>query len=110
MLELLQRILGKDTYKASKGIATERLRLVLVHDRIDLTPQMMDSLRDDILRVVTHYLEIDESNVEISLSRAAPVTGRPAPGGGISLVASIPILRMKRLPVSEVGYRKSDTG
>ncbi len=90
MLDLLQRILGRDTCKASKNIATERLRLVLMHDRIDLSPQMMDSLRLDILSAVNNYLEIDEPAMEISLRRV---------NSSISLAANIPILKMKRLPI-----------
>jgi cell division topological specificity factor len=89
MLDLLQRILGKETGRASKNVATERLRLVLMHDRMDLTPQMMDSLRSDILKVITDYLEIDETNMEISFHRDK---------GSIALVASIPVVKMKRLP------------
>lgn len=94
MLELLQRILGKDADRASRSIAAERLRLVLMHDRVDLTPQMFDSLRNDILKAISDYLEIDEPRTEISLCRAR---------GSIALAASIPVIRMKRLPVSEIG-------
>jgi cell division topological specificity factor len=89
MLELLQRIFGKEPGRASKTVATERLRLVLMHDRIALSPQLMDSLRSDILKVITDYLEIDEANMDISLHRDK---------GSIALVASIPVLKMKRLP------------
>ena len=91
MLELLQRILGKETNRASKNIATERLRLVLMHDRLDLTPQMMNSLRSDILKVISDYLEIDESGMEIALHRA---------NDSIALVANIPVVKMKRLPAN----------
>lgn len=90
MLDVLQRILGREVEKTSKNIATERLRLVLMHDRLDLAPQMMDSLRSDILKVITEYLEIDESNMEIALHRAK---------GSIALVANIPVIKMKRLPM-----------
>jgi cell division topological specificity factor len=89
MLDLLQRIFGKEADRASKNIATERLRLVLMHDRIDLSPQLIDSLRSDILKVIASYLEIDEPNMEISLHRAK---------GSIALVANIPVVKMKRLP------------
>ncbi len=85
----MQRILGKETFRASRNIATERLRLVLMHDRLDLTPQMMESLRNDILKVITDYLEIDEAGMEIALHRA---------NGSIALVANIPVVKMKRLP------------
>ncbi len=87
----MQRILGKEANRASKNIAAERLRLVLMHDRLDLTPQMMDSLRSDILKVIADYLEIDESGMEIALQRS---------NNSIALVANIPVVKMKRLPAS----------
>jgi cell division topological specificity factor len=90
MLELLQRVFGRENDHTSKNIATERLRLVLMHDRLDLTPQMMDSMRKDILKVIADYLEIDEDKMEIALHREQ---------GSVALVASIPVVKMKRLPV-----------
>jgi cell division topological specificity factor len=88
MLDLILRIFGREE-KTSKSIATERLRLVLMHDRIDLSPQLIDSLRSDILKVIAGYLEIDEPNMEIALHREK---------GSIALVANIPVVKLKRLP------------
>lgn len=89
MLEFLQRIFGKDTFGSSKGIAKERLRLVLMHDRLDLSPQVLESLRADLLRVIKDYMIINESEMEIALHKERD---------SVALVANIPVLKMKRLP------------
>ncbi|NPV29287.1 MAG: cell division topological specificity factor MinE [Firmicutes bacterium] len=89
MLELLQRVFGREASRPSKHLAKERLRLVLMHDRLDVSPQLLEHLRADLLKVVTEYLVIDEAATEISLHRGQ---------GSVALVANIPVLKMKRLP------------
>ncbi|AFV10840.1 cell division topological specificity factor MinE [Thermacetogenium phaeum DSM 12270] len=87
MLDLLQRIFGRETPK-SKNVAQERLRLVLMHDRLDLSPQLLDALRADLLKVIRDYAVIDEDAMEIDLERGK---------GCVALVANIPVVRMKRI-------------
>ncbi len=89
MLELLQRIFGKDTLKSSKNVAHERLRLVLMHDRLDLSPQVLEELRADLMGVIKDYMEIDEGQMEINLEQDKNC---------VALVANIPVLKMRRLP------------
>jgi len=50
-------------------LAKERLKVVLVHDRIKVNPELLELIRDDLLAVISRRLEIDEQNVEISLAR-----------------------------------------
>lgn len=89
MLEFLQRFFGKDSLKSSKSVAQERLRLVLMHDRLDLSPQLLEELRSDLMNVIKDYMEIDENKMEISLERDKKC---------VALVANIPVIRLKRLP------------
>lgn len=70
------------TRKKSASSAKERLQLVLVHDRTDLTPGQLDSLKNDLLKVISKYIEIDPEAVQIDLER----DGREQ-----RLVADIPI-------------------
>lgn len=56
--------------KASGTIAKERLKLVLVHDRSGLTPQQLENLKDELLKVIARYVEIDHEGVEISLQQS----------------------------------------
>ncbi len=89
MIELLQRIFGRQTSKSSKNVAQERLRLVLMHDRLDLSPQLLEDLRTDLLNVIKEYMVIDEGSMDIDLDHDKEC---------VALVANIPVVRMKRLP------------
>lgn len=89
MLEFLLRVFGKDSV-SSKNVAKERLRLVLVHDRADMSPQLIDSLKEDLIKVISNYMEIDEGALEVNLDTS---------DNTVALVANIPVIRMKRTAV-----------
>lgn len=86
MLDFLARLLGRES-PGSKNVAKERLRLVLVHDRADISPQLMQLLKSEIVEVISKYMEIDEKGLEVSLERG---------DNQVALVANIPVKRMKR--------------
>ncbi len=86
MFELIQRFLKKEP-TGSKDIAKERLRLVLVHDRVNVSPQFIETIKEDMIRVITQYMEINERDMEISLTQTK---------SSVALVANIPVNRMKR--------------
>lgn len=67
--------------------ARERLQLVLIHDRADISPATLDRLREDIIRVISDYMVISEEGIELDLERD---------GNSVALVASIPVLEVKR--------------
>lgn len=50
-------------------MAKERLKVVLVQDRIKLSPDMLDLIRADLMAAISRRLEIDEQNVEVTLGR-----------------------------------------
>lgn len=75
------------TRDASKEIAKERLRLVLVHDRAAVSPQLVERMKEDMIRVISEYMEIRREEIEIQLSRT---------DGAVSLTANIPVTKMKR--------------
>ena len=66
--------------------AKERLRVVIMHDRSDISPELLDNLRVEIIAVLKKYMEIDESKIEMDLDQ-----GRHT----MSLIASIPVTRIK---------------
>ena len=55
--------------KKSAYNAKERLQLVLIHDRTDLTPSQLESLKDELIEIISHYVEIDSSAVTINLAQ-----------------------------------------
>lgn len=78
--------------KASKSVAKERLKLVLVHDRVDCSPQLLDMIKTDILRVIANYAEIEEDGLEIKMSK---VRGDNDDMPVSALVANIPLRHIK---------------
>ena len=54
MIEALMKIFGK---KENSGkIARDRLKVVLIHDRANISPEVMDNLKNDIIRVISNYM------------------------------------------------------
>lgn len=76
----------------SKTVAKERLKLVLINDRADISPKYLDMIKSDITRVLSEYMVIDEDGLDIKLTRSIRESDdKPVP----SLVANIPIIKMK---------------
>lgn len=86
MLEFISRMLGREN-SSSKNVAKERLRLVLVHDRATISPHMLNQLKEDLIKVISNYMEIDEVNLEVNLNQD---------DREVALVANIPVVKMKR--------------
>lgn len=78
-MSFLDRLLGK---KASADSAKERLQLVLIHDRTNLTPAELDSLKDDLIASISRHVEIDVQSMQIGVEHD---------GRSQRLVADIPI-------------------
>jgi cell division topological specificity factor len=73
--------------KRSAESAKERLQLVLIHDRTDLTPTELSSLKDEILEVISRHVDIDSNAVQIVVEH----DGRQQ-----RLVADIPLRSLRR--------------
>ena len=82
---------GKNNQR-SKDLAKERLKLVLVHDRSDLSPKFLEMIEGDIIRVIKEYAEIDEEGLHIKLTRMRRETDNMPMS---ALVANIPIIKIK---------------
>lgn len=66
MLGILRRIWGD---KSSGQIASKRMQFVLMHDRMDITPDMMEAVKNDIIRVLSRYMEIDNGSIKVDLEQ-----------------------------------------
>lgn len=77
-MNFFDRISGKKSARSAK----ERLQLVLIHDRTDLTPAVFDALKNELLEVISRHIEIDPASVQINMSNE---------GREQRLVADIPL-------------------
>jgi len=66
-----------------RDIARDRLKLVLIHDRSNCSPQVLEMLKTDILNVISNYMEIDEGEMDIQISQG-------------ELLANIPIKSVRK--------------
>jgi cell division topological specificity factor len=73
--------------KNSGSVAKERLQVVLIQDRVKMPPGTMYKIRDEIIQVISKYVDIDTDKMEISLTKSARQN---------RLVADIPILRSRQ--------------
>jgi cell division topological specificity factor len=78
--------------ESSKDFAKERLKLVLIHDKANVSPQFLEMVKGEIIKVIKQYMEIDESCLDIQLTKTkSDESGRIVP----MLVTNIPILNVK---------------
>jgi len=76
----------------SKDLAKERLKLVLIHDKANVSPQFLEMVKGEIIKVIKKYMEIDEEALDIQLTKVKSDEGdRIVP----QLVANIPIINVK---------------
>ena len=85
MSSIINRLLGKNRKSASQ--AKERLHQVLIHDRTNLTPSTLETMKDDIIRVISRHIDIDSQSVRIEMNK----DGRQQ-----RLIADIPIRGPRR--------------
>jgi cell division topological specificity factor len=85
MSSFWDRILGKDQKSAHQ--AKERMKLVLIHDRTDLTPGALEALKDELIAVISRHIEIEPDSVRIEMSHE---------GREQRLIADIPLRQTRR--------------
>ena len=85
MFEVVMKLLNRNQ-KTSKEIAKDRLKVVLIHDRANISPEVMQALKNDIIEVISHYMDINKNEMEISLEND---------DNSVALLANIPVNRIK---------------
>lgn len=78
--------------KSSGSIAKDRLKLVLVSDRANCSPEIMEQIKNDIINVISKYVEIDVEGLDIKIAQ----TESEGNNGSVpALFANIPIRDLK---------------
>lgn len=67
MLDVFNNLFTKKV--SSKDVAKDRLKLVLIHDRANFSTQVLEMLKTDIIRVISNYMEIDEEELDIQITK-----------------------------------------
>ncbi len=80
----------------SKDVAKDRLKLVLIHDRVNCSTQILEMLKNDIIRVISNYMEIDEEGLDIQITQTLSEENN---GNVPVLLANIPIKSMRKSQV-----------
>ena len=72
--------------ESSKDTACNRLRVVLMQDRTNLTPELMERMRKEMIELLSKYVEMDKEALELNLEQD---------GEQVALMLSIPVIRAK---------------
>lgn len=78
--------------KSSGDVAKDRLKLLLVSDRADCSPDVMEAIKNDIIQVISKYMEIDAEGLDIQITQTESETTN---GTVPALYANIPIKDLK---------------
>ena len=88
--DLYNKLLGffrqAEEEENSKDVARNRLRVVLMQDRTNLTPQILERMRGELVELLSKYLEMDKDALELNLEQD---------GEQMALALSIPVIRAK---------------
>ena len=92
LANLYNKVLGffrqteKEAEESSKDTACNRLRVVLMQDRTNLTPELMERMRRELVELLSKYVEMDKDALELNLEQD---------GDQVALMLSIPVIRAK---------------
>ena len=93
VIDFLEMLFPRNNDAHSGQQAKERLQAVLAHDRAAITPEIIDSMRREILEVVACYVDVDRDEIEFGLENSQRIT---------SLIAHFPIRKVKRTTQEQI--------
>ena len=84
MIDFFRRLFRQP---GSSAMAKERLRLVLMTDHLELAPEMIESMKRDLVDVIGRYVEVDRDKIEVNFERQ---------DRALAMLANIPIISVNR--------------
>lgn len=88
MFEALSKFFSRSKEQNSKDIARDRLKLVLIGDRTNISPEILEMVKSEIIKVISNYVEIDAESLEFQITRTVGDDGKSSVP---ALMANIPI-------------------
>jgi cell division topological specificity factor len=95
MSRFLDRMFGREPKESSANTAKDRLQFILVHDRINLPPEQLQAMKQEILAVISKYVLVDTERVDIALQQRNR--------NDSLLVAEIPLFKAREQPPAMPG-------
>ena len=94
--KFLKKFNKKDNKVAnnSREAAKERLHLVLMQDRANVSADFLELMKQEIIEVIKKYIDVDESAIDVRLTNKENADGT---NGAPALYANIPILNIRLL-------------
>ena len=92
IMNFLKKMMKKEKSKESSDTAKERLHLVLMQDRANVSADFLELMRQEIIEVIKKYVDIDEKAIDVHLTNKANDDGTV---GAPALYANIPIVTIK---------------
>ena len=89
----------KQEANTSKDTAKERLHLVLMQDRANVSADFLEMMKQEIIDVIKKYINVDESEIDVRLTNK---TNEDGTSGAPALYANIPIVSIKNVSLSAV--------
>jgi len=89
----------------SKATAKERLHLVLMQDRANVSADFLELMKQEIIEVIKKYIEVEESAIDVRLTNEVKEDGTT---GAPSLYANIPIMNIKNESKKEISQEKEE--
>jgi len=84
-MSFLERFFGARSSQGSKDEAKARLKMVLMHDQVDLTPAQLEAMKTELVAVIARYVEVDQENVDLRLEKAE---------NRVSVISKVPVRRV----------------
>ena len=105
VISFFKRVGKKDKLEEkSKDTAKERLHLVLMQDRANVSADFLDMMRQEIIEVIKKYIDVDESDIDVRLTNKMNEDGST---GAPALYANIPIAGIKE-NIQNKGTKKAE--
>lgn len=92
ILKFFKRIGKAESREESSNTAKERLHLVLMQDRANVSADFLDMMKQEIIEVIKKYIDVDENAIDVRLTNK---TNEDGTNGAPALYANIPIISIK---------------